>query len=954
MKKVVLQKEIFMEYKTIKIAIIFLLFCCFSNNSFCQLAISTAMTPAQLVQNVLIGGGITISNITYTGGANSKAFFTNGATTNLGINSGIILSTGVVTQIANPASYFMSTNLGLAGDANLNAIANGGTSYDASVLQFDFVPLSDTVRFRYVFGSEEYPAYVCSQYFDVFGFFLSGQNPAGGNYTNYNIARIPGTALQVGINSVNNGTPGGSYSGSNCVSLAYSNYYVDNAALNGTTICFGGFTTPLTAWCHVVPCQTYHVKLAVGDVYNGLFDSGVFLEANSFSSNSVNLSTSYSNSTFGNNAIEGCSNGAFSFVSTSLVTSATTINYTISGTATNGVDYPVVPGSITIPAGQDSVAVVISPIMDGIPEGTETVILTYVNNCSTQSDTIFIEDNSALSITAIDTVNICPGNSTTLTFTPGGGMLPYTYAWSNGAGNVIIAVVSPAATTTYTVTVNDNCGQSTTHNFVVTVGAVGSSVTSTNENCGRANGTATALPTGVCTQGWTYIWNSTPVQTSQTAINLPAGTYTVTVSCGGCTSTSSAVITNIPGPSVAIIDSTNTTCGNANGGAIASANGTNPPFNYVWPNGQNTSSLTNVVSGTYIVTITDAVGCTATNSITLTDTPGPVATMVGTVNADCGLSDGSATMNVSGGSPPYSYNWNSTPVQSTLNLSNVPAGNYSFTVTDSIGCTSAVTITVAQNPGPSASVTTQEETCNHSNGSATVTASGGIGTYSYLWSNGQTSTTITGLTYGFYTVTVSESSCSTIVTANLMQSPGPEGAFSEHPRVITTMDGPVQFFNNSSTGVVNWQWDFGDGTIGSGANVEHTYSAVGTYMVTLIVTDNNGCSDTVTDSVKVKDIFTLYVPSAFTPDADGKNDLFYATGITVDPNNFSMMIFDRWGNLVFKTTKWDQDRSEGWNGTINNKGTIKDAVIEVYVYVIVANEIDGPEHDYMGRVTLVR
>ena len=189
-------------------ALIIFVFCVFISNTHAQLAVTNTMTPTQLVQNVLVGGGVTISNVTYTGGANSKGSFTNGATTNLGLGSGIVLTTGTVTQTANAATYFMNVNLGLAGNAQLNAINNGTSTFDACILEFDFVPLSDTVKFRYVFGSEEYPNWVCSQYQDIFAFFVNGPNPAGGNYTNYNIALIPGTSLPVSVNSVNNGSVG--------------------------------------------------------------------------------------------------------------------------------------------------------------------------------------------------------------------------------------------------------------------------------------------------------------------------------------------------------------------------------------------------------------------------------------------------------------------------------------------------------------------------------------------------------------------------------------------------------------------------------------------------------------------------------------------------------------------------------------------------------------------------
>ncbi len=847
------------------------------SNSYCQLAINTAMTPLQLVQNTLLGSGVTVSNITYTGGANSKAYFSNGAATNLGLNSGIILCTGIVTQIPNPQSYFMSTNLGLSGDPDLNTIAGTTQTYDACVLQFDFVPLSDTVKFRYIFGSEEYPRYVCSQYFDVFGFFITGVNPLGGNYTNYNIARIPGSALPVGINSVNNGSPGSGYNASGCLSLAYPNYYVDNVALNGQTICFGGFTKPLTAWCHVTPCQTYHVKLAVGEVSNGLYDSGVFLEANSFSSNTFHVSTSYSNPAFGNNAVEGCSSGVFSFIIPSTATTPYTINYTIGGTAANGIDYPSIPASVTIPAGQDSAAVVISPFFNGISDGIKTVILTYTNGCNTQSDTIFIEDNIPLTITAIDSENICIGSSATLSVITGGGVPPYSYTWSNGAGNGNPVAVSPTATTTYTLTVTDNCSQSATHDIVVTVGSLSAIATSTDENCEQSNGTATVIPSGNCIQGWAYLWSSVPQQTAATATNLPAGVYTVTLSCGACTTTTSVTINNLAGPSVAIVNSTNTICSYADGGASASASGNNPPFSYNWSNGETGATLLNVTAGAYNVIVTDAVGCIASNSVTITDTPSPTVT-----------------------------------------------------------------------------VSSQNEICNHANGTATVNATGGLGSYTYLWSNNQTTSTITGLTQGNYSVTVSDSECSIPATINVMTAPGPIAGFSEHPKILTVFDGPVTFTDNSTGNIVNWQWNFGDNSSsGSGDNVTHSYLNIGTYLVTLIITDNNGCKDTISDTIKIRDIFTLYIPNAFTPNGDNINDLFYPSGINVDPDNFNMMIFDRWGNLVFKTSKWEINNSEGWKGTLNNKESINDILMDVYVYRIVAKELDGPKHEYIGQITLI-
>jgi gliding motility-associated-like protein len=261
-------------------------------------------------------------------------------------------------------------------------------------------------------------------------------------------------------------------------------------------------------------------------------------------------------------------------------------------------------------------------------------------------------------------------------------------------------------------------------------------------------------------------------------------------------------------------------------------------------------------------------------------------------------------------------------------------------------------VEIAQKPGPSATVSSTNEICNKSDGTATANATGGSGTYFYLWNNGENTSINTGLTQGNYTVTVSDGGCSTSVTVNVGETLGPEASFTANPQILTIMDGPVTFISSSIGNIVNWQWNFGDNTPnGSGANTIHQYRNFGIYLVTLIVTDNNGCMDTITDTIKVKDIFTLYIPNAFTPNGGILNTYFCPQGMNVDPNNFEMSIFDRWGNLVFHTTEWLTDHSEGWNGTKNNSGTLKDVVMDVYVYRIKLKEIDGTKHEYLGRIT---
>jgi hypothetical protein len=234
-----------------------------------QMVITHANSMTQLVNNFILSG-VTASNIVYTGASSAIGSFTGGGSTNLGLSNGIILTTGSIDSlpyINDTASKFANTNNSQPGDSLLNTYCPY-PSYDAAVLEFDLVPVGNMLEFHYVFGSEEYPEYVGMSFNDIFGFFISGINPLGGNYSNANIALIPSTTLPVCINNVND--------------TSNSLYFVNNAI--GTTIVFDGFTTVLVAQAAVIPGTTYHLKMALADVSDNVFDSGIFLKAQSMKS----------------------------------------------------------------------------------------------------------------------------------------------------------------------------------------------------------------------------------------------------------------------------------------------------------------------------------------------------------------------------------------------------------------------------------------------------------------------------------------------------------------------------------------------------------------------------------------------------------------------------------------------------------------------------------------------
>jgi gliding motility-associated-like protein len=515
-------------------ATVFLL--CFSFFSFAQLSVNNTQTPTQLVQDVLLGNGITVSNINYTGASAARGFF-NGATSNIGLASGVILTTGEVINAPGPnLSGSEGTDNSGSGDPDLDQVS-GVFTFDACVLEFDFVPLADSVTFRYVFGSEEYPEFVDGSVNDAFGFFISGPGITGPYSNNSkNIAIIPGTTTPVTINDVNNGTNDCALGGPNgpCSNCAY---YVNNC--NGNTVQYDGFTTVLEAKATVVPCQTYHIKLAVADGGDGVWDSGVFLEANSFSSGTVNISAeaTYSSTLNDTALIEGCGDAIVHFERTGSTTSAQTVYYTITGTAANGTDYVQIPDSIIIPAGQTIADLTLSSISDGIPEGSETVIITLelgsiCNGAPQPAIALTISDAPPLNLVSVsnDTSLVCP-RAVSLSIEVDGGIPGYNYSWDSGQNTQSITV-SPSVTTTYTVTVSDTCGnQSITESITVGLPNYVPMVVTASDAaiCGGDSALITATVTGGI-PNYTYNWDNGLGDGQTFYVNPAQNTnYTVTV-----------------------------------------------------------------------------------------------------------------------------------------------------------------------------------------------------------------------------------------------------------------------------------------------------------------------------------------------------------------------------------------------------------------------------------------
>ncbi|PWL27408.1 MAG: hypothetical protein DCO96_11745 [Fluviicola sp. XM-24bin1] len=539
--------------------IVLLLLMALPTTSFGQLVTSTAQSPAALVQNVLLGSGVTVSNITFSGQPVAIGYF-DGTNTNIGLDEGVIITTGTVLNQGSDGPHGPNNRQdagidhGGPGYPLLSNLIGGTVTNDAAVLEFDFVPYSNSVEFNYVFGSEEYEEYVGSQFNDVFAFYIIGP----GYPQPTNIALLPNNQ-PVAINNIHNAVTNqfGTFGAAN------AQYYVDNS--NGTTIQYDGFTQVLTAEADVQCGQQYRLIICIADAFDGIYDSGIFLEANSLSSDTpIEVSYTVTQELFGAPNImgEGCVSATVTLDRDPAQSASTmTIPINLSGTAIEGVDYSNVPNSVTFPAGQSSVSFTIDALADGLTEGQESIIIEFpiVDPCGNVNPIILelaINDIEPVDVTIQGGVMNCPGDPVTLTAVPSGGAAPYTFDWSTGETTESITV-TPTTTTAYSVTVEDAClGDQASATFEVVVPVlpplVLNETADITEICPYVPATLAANASGG-SGNYSYIWSTAGnpnMGTGATLDVIPSTTttyfITVTDDCGN--SASGEVVYTITSP----------------------------------------------------------------------------------------------------------------------------------------------------------------------------------------------------------------------------------------------------------------------------------------------------------------------------------------------------------------------------------------------------------------------
>lgn len=463
-------------------------------------------------------------------------------------------------------------------------------------------------------------------------------------------------------------------------------------------------------------------------------------------------------------------------------------------------------------------------------------------------DTLFTTVTvSNINVNANDT-SLCIGSSAQLHANASGTGTPYTYSWTPSTGLSCTNCANPNTNTTInrtyylTVTNSDGCIKQDTVN--VTVSNLSLSVTKQNISCfGSANGNMSVIASGGISP-YTYLWNTTPVQTASTATGLNTGTYSVTVTDNiGCTKIASDTITQ---PTVLTITKGTTvhvSCfGGTNGSASIIASGGTQPYTYNWNTipARTTASITGVSAGTYTVTVTDSKGCTAFDTIVITQ-PSLLVSATSKTDATCyNTSNGTASVTTAGGTTPYSYTWNTTPVQSTTTVSDLYRGTYIVTTTDAKGCSDIDTVTINQPSQLTIADSQRNLKCyGDNNGLSVVTPSGGTPPYNYSWNTSpvQTTAIATNLVAGIYIATITDNKgCITKDTVTITQ-----------PNKLTSSISKTDiscYGGNNGTAMVNI----------SGGTAPYTYRwntspmqttpyaynlSIGSYIVT--ITDTNSC-----------------------------------------------------------------------------------------------------------------
>jgi gliding motility-associated-like protein len=861
-----------------------------------QLTLDYTLTPDEIAQN-LVGDGVEIFNAQLTAADSSYAYYTSN-NTEIGTSEGVLLTTGRAWNAVGPNDETGLPDLDGSDCLNCNlydnffpgsptlTTANGGlTTWDACKLQFDIVPQGDSLKFDFVFASEEYLEWVGSPFNDVFGFFITG--PGIGSQVN--IALIPGTSQPVAINNVNN--------------IDNTTYFFDNQNPLGQGVQYDGFTVDLQAKVgNVIPCETYTLELIIADGSDRLYDSAVFVSK--IESNPIAVLTSTAGGT--DYMIEGCNDGTVTFESGVVQAAGLDVNFTLSGDAELGVDYTTSPDltpfydalndfyTITIPPGETNFSFEINTVDDGLGEGTEFISVQLVDQLCDglefQSSVDFeIEEELFISLTPAS-ATVCTGNCVSLLGeAESEGDADFSWSPIDGLSdpNSLTPEACPTTTTTYTLTSTlASCTVSASSTITVANPSIAFDVDGVT--CQEGNNGAIDITITDATAPFTFEWtlDGDFFSSDEDLTDVPTGEYCVTITDAlGCTSTECIDVVEVNLLNISDVNFSDYTCfpiscnGACDGSIELNLVGGIAPYtttvNGVSVIGDN-PIFEDLCAGVYDVTVVDDIGCEITASYTLEEPEVLEIQVDGTTDVLCtGEETGVITVTTTGGCPFYTYSWSHDPNLTSPLATSLPAGDFTVTVTDVNGCSSAQSVTITINEPAAPLAVSVDNVSSYpggfgvscpdaEDGSIDISITGGTPPYLATWIHDQSGTTyvgledLSGLPCGTYEYTVNDDNgCSVSGEVEISCVPDWDIQVSTIPNPCGDPNaglGEIEVIaGGAHGGPFILDWTSGSSCPCTGPNLTGLNS--GNYELT--VTDVQGCTTDLTINVGENDQFNV-------------------------------------------------------------------------------------------------
>ncbi|WP_170110331.1 choice-of-anchor L domain-containing protein [Flavilitoribacter nigricans] len=849
------------------------------------------LTPEELVRNVFVAGTCdNISKIKGLGNPDGIGYFENGNAA-IGLDRGIILATGPVAYAANSNSAGdKSGDFGdKSGDSDLGKLASTSIR-DRVGLEFDFVPLDSFVTFRYVFASEEYCEFVGSKYNDVFGFFVSGPGIEGGFTGNAeNVALIPGSADYVSINNVNH--------------KKNSQYYIDNTRNHDAERCgfpyvaserekyieYDGFTVRLTARLRLTPCETYHIRLVVADVADNFYDSAVFLEAGSFD---LGGQISVKAITPSEEAVsEGCSGTFFEFKRDN-----------------PSVEFPMsvrfrLTDETTAAEGTDFGAF---PSFITIPAGQRTVRLPI----EVFNDAL-VEGEEKIAI-ELDIPCAC--------YSDGAEVL------IDDPPDLIVQLDDLAI-----------CPEQTEYLIPEVSGG---------------------------NPGYQYAWSDGSTSDRLLIEQIQEEPYylTVTDQCGHEISVSAKVTPTQP-PRATISGIQGICAGDT---ARIEVNFTGiAPWNFTYSiDGEPIARKEGIKSNPYfldatrdgdyeLIEFSDA-GCSGEvqglGSVSVYEIPlGAEASPV----SCAGSSDGRIVIDLTEDFPPYQYSWEEVPGNTSKNLNNASAGDYTFRVRDGRGCSSSIRVSVEE---PPALIFPELDCESIRDGSWRPVATGGTGPYDYYLNGSGISVDVLAQSLeagNYYELEIVDSRGCTVTDSLLAPYLG-ESYVSLPPSISLLLGSEYQLMPDLSLPqnlLAGVRWLPGENlSCDDCLNPFIEMLEDGNYTIRVI--DKFGCTDEATSQIILNTEYPIFIPNVFSPNGDEKNDRFgVMSHAAVISRILNMTLYNRWGNQIFQVRDVLPDAiNASWDGTAGGRP----APPGIYVYQMEIELANGRTKILTGDVLLLR